>query len=88
MRWLIIGVIALLVVGVLTSLAFPTLMRWAVDHGVAAGDMGALWRIAAGGLGVVAVRRDAAVMLGVLPSRTGGRLLYGLRLRSYAHLQR
>ncbi|HJD77570.1 MAG TPA: ABC transporter ATP-binding protein/permease [Corynebacterium pollutisoli] len=87
-RWLIIGVIALLVVGVLTSLAFPTLMRWAVDHGVAAGDMGALWRIAAGGLGVVAVSWAAAVMLVVLTSRTGERLLYGLRLRSYAHLQR
>lgn len=87
-RWLIIGVIALLIVGVLTSLAFPTLMRWAVDHGVATGDMGTLWQIAAGGLGVVAVSWAAAVMLVVLTSRTGERLLYGLRLRSYAHLQR
>ncbi|MDO5671122.1 MAG: ABC transporter ATP-binding protein [Corynebacterium sp.] len=87
-RWLIIGVIALLIVGVLTSLAFPTLMRWAVDHGVAAGDMDTLWQIAAGGLGVVAVSWAATVMLVVLTSRTGERLLYGLRLRSYAHLQR
>ncbi|MDO5511940.1 ABC transporter ATP-binding protein [Corynebacterium sp.] len=87
-RWLILGVIALLVVGVLTDLAFPTLMRWAVDHGVATGDMGTLWQIAAGGLGVVLVSWAAAVMLVVLTSRTGERLLYGLRLRSYAHLQR
>jgi len=87
-RGLIVAVIALLIVGVLTDLAFPTLMRWAVDHGVAQGDMGALWRIAAGGLAVVAVSWAAATALVVLTSRTGERLLYGLRLRSYAHLQR
>ena len=87
-RGLIVAVIVLLIVGVLTDLAFPTLMRWAVDHGVAQGDMGALWSIAGGGLAVVAVSWAAATALVVLTSRTGERLLYGLRLRSYAHLQR
>lgn len=87
-RGLIVAVIALLIVGVLTDLAFPTLMRWAVDHGVAQGDMGALWRIAGGGLAVVVVSWAAATALVVLTARTGERLLYGLRLRSYAHLQR
>ncbi len=87
-RGLIVSVIVLLIVGVLTDLAFPTLMRWAVDHGVAQSDMGALWRIAGGGLAVVAVSWAAATALVVLTSRTGERLLYALRLRSYAHLQR
>ncbi|WP_460490533.1 ABC transporter ATP-binding protein/permease, partial [Corynebacterium nasicanis] len=87
-RGLLIGVIALLVVGVVTDLAFPTLMRWAVDHGVATGDMGTLWRIALGGLGVVVLSWAAASLLVVLTARTGERLLYGLRLRSFAHLQR
>ena len=87
-RWLIVSVIVLLIVGVLTDLAFPTLMRWAVDHGVGNNDMDALWRIAGGGLAIVAVSWAAATALVVLTSRTGERLLYGLRLRSFAHLQR
>lgn len=87
-RWLILAVIGLLLVGVLTDLTFPTLMRWAVDDGVGAGSMETLWWIAGGGLVVVAVSWAAATALIVLTSRTGERLLYGLRLRSYAHLQR
>ncbi|WIM69445.1 ABC transporter ATP-binding protein [Corynebacterium suedekumii] len=87
-RLLILGVIALLVIGVLTTLAFPTLMRWAVDDGVGTGSLRTLAEIAGLGLGVVAVSWIAATLLVVFTSRTGERLLYGLRLRSYAHLQR
>ncbi|WIM73413.1 ATP-binding cassette domain-containing protein [Corynebacterium suedekumii] len=87
-RFLILGVIALLVIGVLTTLAFPTLMRWAVDDGVGTGSLRTLTEIAGLGLGVVAVSWIAATLLVVFTSRTGERLLYGLRLRSYAHLQR
>ncbi|QGU04289.1 ABC transporter ATP-binding protein [Corynebacterium comes] len=87
-RWLILAVIGLLLVGVFTDLTFPTLMRWAVDDGVGAGSLSTLWWIAGGGLVMVAVSWAAATALIVLTSRTGERLLYGLRLRSYAHLQR
>lgn len=87
-RFLILGVIALLVIGVLTNLAFPTLMRWAVDDGVGTGSLRTLSEIAGMGLVVVAVSWIAATLLVIFTSRTGERLLYGLRLRSYAHLQR
>lgn len=86
--FLILGVIALLIVGVLASLAFPTLMRWAVDFGVGRDSVGTLWEIAGAGLVVVAISWAAAVALVIYTSRTGERLLYSLRLRSYAHLQR
>ena len=38
-------------------------------------------------LGVVAVAWASMTVMTVLSSRSGERLLYGLRLRSYAHLQ-
>ncbi|WJY63067.1 Putative multidrug export ATP-binding/permease protein [Corynebacterium atrinae] len=87
-RFLILGVIALLIVGVLSSLAFPTLMRWAVDFGVGRDSVATLWEVAGAGLVVVAISWAAAVALVIYTSRTGERLLYSLRLRSYAHLQR
>lgn len=87
-RFLILGVIALLIVGVLTNLAFPTLMRWAVDDGIGTGSVRTLWEVAGLGLGVVAISWAAATALVIFTSRTGERLLYGLRLRSFAHLQR
>lgn len=87
-RWLLVAVVALLIVGVLADLAFPTLMRLAVDHGVGDGDTAALWWVAAIGVGVVAVAWVAAWLRTILTARTGERLLFGLRLRSFTHLQR
>ncbi|RNE48449.1 ABC transporter ATP-binding protein [Corynebacterium alimapuense] len=85
---LIVGLIGLLIVGVLTSLAFPTLMRWAIDDGVGQDSLQTLWEIAGLGVLVVLISWIAATALVVLTARTGERLLYGLRLRSFAHLQR
>lgn len=87
-RWLLVAVVALLIVGVVTDLTFPTLMRWAVDLGVGRDSTETLWAIAGLGVVVVAVSWLAATWLVVLTSRTGERLLFGLRLRSFAHLQR
>lgn len=86
-RWLIAGSVALLVVGVLADLAFPTLIRASIDRGIAPADTGALIAIAGAALGVVLVAWGANAWLTVLSARSGERLLYGLRLRSYAHLQ-
>ncbi|MEZ2189478.1 ABC transporter ATP-binding protein [Corynebacterium sp. CCM 9204] len=87
-RGLTCAVIILLFVAVATDLAFPSLVRTAVDDGVIGGDTTALWWASAAGGGVVFIAWFAAVWRTVLTARTGERLLFGLRLRSYAHLQR
>lgn len=86
-RWLIAGTVALLVVGVLADLAFPTLVRAAVDRGIAGADQASLIRTGLIALAVVVVAWASSAAMTVLSSRSGERLLYGLRLRSYAHLQ-
>ncbi|MFC3848652.1 ABC transporter ATP-binding protein [Corynebacterium hansenii] len=85
-RLLILAVIAMLLVSTAADLAFPMLVRWAIDDGVSAGDASALWRAAAAGLGVVALGFMAVAATTVLTSRTGERLLYALRVRSFRHL--
>ncbi|QPK83981.1 ABC transporter ATP-binding protein [Corynebacterium qintianiae] len=86
-RWLIAATVVLLIVGVLADLALPTLIRSAIDRGIAPGNPDALWTVGALALGVVVVAWAAEVLMTVFSSRSGERLLYGLRLRSYAHLQ-
>ena len=87
-KWLIAAAVALMAVGVLTSLAFPTLMRFAVDSGIGDERSDVLAGVAVVGVVVVLVGWAASVFQTVITARSGERLLYGLRLRSYAHLQR
>ena len=85
-RLLILAVVALLLMTTAADLAFPMLVRWAIDDGVSAGEETPLWLAAAAGLGVVAVSFIAIAATTVLTSRTGERLLYALRVRSFRHL--
>lgn len=59
-RWLVVAVIALLLVGVAADLAFPTLMRAAIDNGVQAQSTSTLWWIAIAGSVVVLLSWAAA----------------------------
>ncbi|PLA28867.1 ABC transporter ATP-binding protein [Corynebacterium coyleae] len=86
-RWLIAGTVALLIVGVLADLAFPTIVRAAVDRGITPSNQENLINAGLIALGVVAIAWASDALMTVLSSRSGERLLYGLRLRSYAHLQ-
>ncbi|MGV0431884.1 ABC transporter ATP-binding protein [Corynebacterium sp. 20_84] len=86
-KWLIAAVTALLVVGVLADLSFPTLVRTAVDKGIATGNERTLWLVSGAALTVVLIAWAANAAMTVLSVRSGERLLYGLRVRSYAHLQ-
>lgn len=86
-KWLVAAVTGLLVVGVLADLSFPTLVRAAVDKGIQAGSPRTLWMVAAAALVVVLVAWGANAAMTVLSARSGERLLYGLRVRSYTHLQ-
>lgn len=87
-RTLILLVIGLYVVGVAAGLAIPTLVRRAIDDGVTQGNASVLWDIIVIGLTVVVIAWCADRATTILTARTGERLLYHLRVRSYAHLQK
>lgn len=87
-RWLLVLAAALVAVDALTSLAFPSVARLAVDGGIDAGSSDVLIWATALGLVVVVVGWLAVSSQTVITARAGEGLLYLLRVRSYAHLQR
>ncbi|MBW4716308.1 ABC transporter ATP-binding protein [Saccharothrix obliqua] len=87
-RWAMLGVGGLLLVDAALSVGLPNLVRLGVDDGVVGGRAEMLWLAAAIGLVLVGAGWLSAAAGTVLTSRIGERLLYLLRVRSYAHLQR
>ncbi|WP_084477767.1 ABC transporter ATP-binding protein [Nocardia jejuensis] len=87
-KWLVAGTIALLSLEALASVGFPSIVRYAMDSGVGQRDGWALARAAVFGALLVGVGWVVAATALMWASRAGERLLYGLRVRSYAHLQR
>ncbi|MEV6902299.1 ABC transporter ATP-binding protein [Amycolatopsis sp. NPDC051372] len=87
-RWPLIAVIALVAADALASLALPALYQRGVDHGVQPGVVSVIWLMA--GIGALVVAADWFVVRGQtrLTARVGETVLYSLRVRSYAHLQR
>ena len=86
------GLLALtiLLVGLdaLTTLAFPTVAGYAVDYGITPGAPGPVLTAVLLGLGIVALSWVVVAVQTVVTARAGESLLYLLRVRSYAHLQR
>ncbi|MFB9904854.1 ABC transporter ATP-binding protein [Allokutzneria oryzae] len=84
--------LALAVVGVsvdaLSSIALPTLFRHGIDNGVSAGVSSALWAATLVGVAVVVLAAVVTAIQTVVTARTGETVLYLLRVRSFAHLQR
>ncbi|WP_214371110.1 ABC transporter ATP-binding protein [Pseudonocardia sp. H11422] len=87
-RGLLVLTIALVTADALTTLAFPTVARYAVDGGIVAGSSSVMLTATLLGLGLVAVGWLVVAAQTVVTSRAGESLLYLLRIRSYAHLQR
>ncbi|MFI6868671.1 ABC transporter ATP-binding protein [Nocardia sp. NPDC050406] len=87
-RWLVVATMVLLAVEAVVGVGFPSIVRYAIDSGVSARDSGALVWSAAVGSGLVVIGWVVAAAALLLGSRAGERVLYGLRVRSYAHLQR
>jgi ATP-binding cassette subfamily B protein len=87
-RGLMVAGIALVAVDALSSLAFPSVARLAVDGGISSRSTGILVAATVLGLVVVAAGWLAVAAQTVITSRAGESLLYLLRVRSYAHLQR
>lgn len=87
-RALVFAAIALLLLDALAGVVFPPIVRFAIDSGVSGDDAGALGVAAVLGLLLVAAGWLVGAANTLITARTGERVLYGLRIRSYAHLQR
>jgi ATP-binding cassette subfamily B protein len=72
----------------LSSLAFPNIARLAVDGGITSKVPGVLLAATLLGVGVVAASWLVVAGETLITARAGESLLYLLRVRSYAHLQR
>lgn len=82
------AVIGLMALDAVLGVTFPALVRYAIDHGVTGHDSSALGLAAAIGAGLAVLGGIAGAANILLTARTGERVLFGLRVRSYAHLQR
>ncbi len=80
--------LGLVLLDAVAGLVLPLLVRHGVDDGIAKGIAGPL--LAASAVGLVVVAADWVVSIGqtVVTGRTGERLLYTLRLKTFAQLQR
>ncbi|MCC3316937.1 ABC transporter ATP-binding protein [Nocardia africana] len=87
-RWLLAAVVALLALDAAISVAFPALTRFALDDGVGQHRGTVLAAAAVAGVVLVLVSWVGEALGTRLSARGGERVLYGLRVRSYAHLQR
>ncbi|TQM42825.1 ATP-binding cassette subfamily B protein [Pseudonocardia cypriaca] len=84
---LLLGV-TLVALDALGSLALPAVTRLAIDGGITAGASSVLVTASMLGLGLVVVGWLVVAAQTVITARAGETLLYLLRVRSYAHLQR
>ncbi|MCI2416724.1 ABC transporter ATP-binding protein/permease [Saccharopolyspora sp. K220] len=87
-RWGLLLTVLLVAGDALTSIALPSLVRQGIDGGVGAANVDVLWVVTGLGAVVVAAAWLVVKLQTVITARTGETLLYLLRLRSFAHLQR
>ncbi|MDN5915880.1 MAG: ABC transporter ATP-binding protein/permease [Pseudonocardia sp.] len=87
-RRLLVLAIALIAADALATLALPTIARYAVDGGITPGVGRVLLLAALAGIVVVALDALVVGAQTVVAARAGESLLYLLRVRSFAHLQR
>ena len=70
------------------GVAFPALVRGGVDHGVVAGQYHPILLVSLAGLAIVLADWVISAVQTVVVGRNGERLLYTLRVKIFAHLQR
>jgi ATP-binding cassette subfamily B protein len=87
-RWVLAAALGLVALDALAGLAIPALVRDGVDRGITTGSLGLLLGVS--GIALAVVLADWAVLIGStrLTGRTGERLLYTLRVKTFAQLQR
>ncbi|OXM57843.1 ABC transporter ATP-binding protein [Amycolatopsis thailandensis] len=81
-------VIGLVAADALATIAMPALYQHGIDNGVRAGAEAVIWLAA--GIGALVILADWLVVYlqTKMTARVGETVLYSLRVRSYAHLQR
>ncbi|GHI85784.1 ABC transporter ATP-binding protein [Streptomyces xanthophaeus] len=84
----LLGGLLLVAVDALAQIAVPVLVRHGVDSGVTGQARGVLLAAAAAAAAVVAVNWLVGIAQVRTTGRTGERLLYTLRIKTYAQLQR
>ncbi|WP_344427533.1 ABC transporter ATP-binding protein [Pseudonocardia ailaonensis] len=87
-RWTLALGMGLVALDALATLAFPSVARFAVDGGITAGSTRVLLIATLVGIGIVLADAVVVAFQTVVTARAGESLLYLLRIRSYAHLQR
>ncbi|KIZ18834.1 ABC transporter [Streptomyces natalensis ATCC 27448] len=80
--------LALVAVDALAGLLVPILIRQGIDEGVRRGLLAGVWTAAAIALVVVLAQWAAQIGSNRMTGRTGERVLYSLRLKIFAQLQR
>ncbi len=86
-RLLLAAALVAIAIDTLVGLAFPSIARAVID---AAGrsDRSTLWEATLAGAVLVGIGWAAASAMVITSTRAGERVLFGLRIRSYAHIQR
>ncbi|MFQ1000885.1 ABC transporter ATP-binding protein [Modestobacter sp. SSW1-42] len=87
-RWALAAALVLVAVDTAAQLAIPALVREGVDNGIAARSTSLLLTVAGIAFAVVVVDFLVARGAAWLTGRTGERLLYTLRVKTFAQLQR
>ncbi|MGD3107151.1 ABC transporter ATP-binding protein [Streptomyces sp. YGL11-2] len=80
--------LALVAVDAIASLLVPVLIRQGIDEGVRRGVLAGVWTAASLALLVVLAQWAAQIGSNRMTGRTGERVLYSLRVKIFAHLQR
>jgi ATP-binding cassette, subfamily B, bacterial len=86
-RGLLIG-LGLVAIDALAQIALPALVRVGIDKGVSGQQLNYLYLVSAVALGVVLLDWVATAAQILVTGRTGERLLYSLRVKTFAQLQR
>ncbi|HEX4705375.1 MAG TPA: ABC transporter ATP-binding protein [Pseudonocardiaceae bacterium] len=87
-RFALLFALVLVALDALASVVLPALIRTGVDNGVSAHRLTEVWVTAGIALAVVAIDWVVLARQTVIATRAGETVLYLLRVRSYAHLQR
>jgi len=87
-RWLLALSVLLVAADALASMVLPSLVRWGVDGGVLTGRSGPLWTATLLAALIVGIGWVVVSAQTLVTARAGETVLYLLRVRSFAHLQR